>query len=157
MRSASDCSNHQTLTVCYAQILQDPGINPLPTLEAQPRAGACMPSSQSTAVHGSKAAAAAPLGSAPAGGTQGSHSGWELAPGGKSLTSPVRFRLPCSRYLPDGLMEHPPNDSHFVAAVRSPNGVLLHPFLSCTATYLPALAERNSSVDRSFLTSSKLA
>lgn len=111
---------HQTLTVCYAQILQEPagGINPLPTLKVHPCASFCMSSSPSTAVRVSKAAMAVPRGSV-ANGIWGVHDCWEVAPNWNSLKYSFRSSLVCSQYLSDGLMEHCPSDSHFVAAVRS--------------------------------------
>lgn len=137
-------------TVCHPQILQEPagGINPLPTLKVHPCASFCMSSSQSRAVHVSKAAMAVPPGSVPAGGIWSAHDCWEIALNCNSLKHSFRSRLVQSQYLSDGLTEHCPSNSQFVGAVRpNPKGVLRKPAASLslshrhTATYLPILAE----------------
>lgn len=147
MHSASECSDHQTLTVCCAQILQEPagGINPLPTLTVHPCASFCMSSSWSTAMYVSKAAIANPRDPVPAGGIWGVHNCWEISSNFISLKYTIRSSLVPREYLSHGLIEHCPSDSHFVATVRSsPKWCpAASPSLSHqhTATYLPILAE----------------
>lgn len=78
-----------------------------------------MSSSQSTAVHVSKAAMVVLRSSVPAGGIWGVHDCWEIAPNCNFFKYSFRFSLVHSQYLSNGLMEYCPSDSHFTAAVRS--------------------------------------
>lgn len=156
MHSASEYSDHQTLTVCCAQILQEPagGINPPPTITVHPCASFCMSSSRSTATCISKAAMANPWGPVPARGIWGVHNCWEIASNLNSLKYSFRSSLVPSEYLSHGLIQHCPSDSHLVATVRSIPQWCPAASLSLShqhaATYLPTLAEWNSFMEKHF-------